>query len=465
VCINSQTPFVKFNLTYDELLEKYGTLSDPVDINELEEGVDYDLSPGGVTAMIYPLLKKMLHKHIVSKVNWVALGVKYPPKARVGEILVSHLEIPDRVLRNYTFFKENLWSQIHALSNEENIFQSNYEGYARFNWLNADSMLEFWNETDVFYVQDFQLLMTGGLIGPPAPAVMRWHVPFVPENLPFLTRRAVVRWIEAFDSVVVSTRRDLEGLIRGGYRGRAHQVYPFIDPQDWKSKPPEEATDRITRRAGLKRDEQMLLMVARMDKMKSQDVAIKAFSRLAVNGTKAKFVLIGNGSFSSSKKGGLGHGKGGMWKSELDRLVRNLHLEDSVTFLGHASPEELRAAYSMCSAVVLSSNLEGFGISVLEGWANKKPVVVSRGAGSSELVVDGSNGYTFSSGNYVEASEAMLRALGPNSEKIGQNGFETCKQCYIDAAVEREKIVLEDAISLYEKKDPRAPALIPDQYS
>lgn len=81
-------------------------------------------------------------------------------------------------------------------------------------------MLEFWNEMDVSYVQDFQLLMTGGLIGPPAPAVMRWHVPFVPENLPFLTRRAVVKWIEAFDAVVVSTRRDLEGLIKGAYRGR-----------------------------------------------------------------------------------------------------------------------------------------------------------------------------------------------------------------------------------------------------
>lgn len=77
MCINSQTPFIKFNLTYDELLEKYGTLFDPVDVYELEEGVDYDLSPGGVTAMIYPLLKKMLHKHIVSKVNWVALGIKY----------------------------------------------------------------------------------------------------------------------------------------------------------------------------------------------------------------------------------------------------------------------------------------------------------------------------------------------------------------------------------------------------
>jgi glycosyltransferase involved in cell wall biosynthesis len=452
-CINSQTPFIRFNLTYNELLEKYGSLPDPLDINDLEEGVDYDLSPGGVTAMIYPLLKKMLNQHMLSKVNWVSLGVKYPPKVRVGDILVSHLEIPDNVLRNYTTFKENLWAQIHGLSAAPNIFDSTYEGYVRFNWINADSMLEFWNDTDVFYIQDYQLLSTGGLIGPPAPAIMRWHVPFVPETLPFLTRRAVVRWIEAFDAVTVSTRRDLEGLIRVGFRGRAHQIYPFIDPEEWRTKPTKESFEQLTNRIGLKSDERFLLMVARMDKIKSQDVAIKAFARLKENksGGKLKLVLIGNGSFSSSKKGGLGHGKGSRWRAELESVVKNLHMENSVIFLGHASNDEIKAAYAMSSVVLLTSGLEGFGISVLEGWMNKKPVVVSRGAGSWELIADGSNGFTFSPGNYVEASEAIEKALGPGSDKVGENGFETCKQCYIDNALEREKAVFDEAVRIYKR--------------
>jgi len=450
-CVNSQTPFIKFNLTYNELLEKYGSLPEIVDVNDLEDGVDYDFSPGGVTAMIYPLLKKMLYQHSVSKVNWVSLGVKYPPKVKVGNILVSHLEMPESVLRNYTVFKENLWSQIHGMSSLPNIFDSSYEGYARFNWLNADSMLEFWNDTDVFYVQDYQLLPTGALIGPPAPAIMRWHVPFVPENLPFLTRRAIVKWIEDFDGVVVSTRRDLEGLIKVGYRGRAHQVYPFIDPTEWGGNPSQESIQNFRQKIGLKPDEKFLLMVARMDKMKSQDVAIKALSRLKSNYGKVKLVLIGDGSFSSSKRGGLGHGKGSKWRAELQTLVSNLHLEDSVFFLGHVSAEEVRAAYTTSSVVLLTSNIEGFGISVLEGWINKRPVVVSKGAGSSELVVDGSNGYTFSAGNYSEASDAIVKALKSEAEKMGENGFETCRQCYIDVAVEREKAILEEAMSIYKK--------------
>ncbi len=451
-CVNSQTPFIRFNLTYSELLDKYGSLPDPVDINDLEEGVDYDFSPGGVTAMIYPLLKKMLYQHILSKVNWVSLGVKYPPKVRVGDILVSHLEIPDNVLRSYTVFKENLWSQIHGLSSNPNIFDSSYEGYARFNWINADSMLEFWNDTDIFYIQDFQLLSTGGLIGPPAPAIVRWHVPFVPETLPFLTRRAIVKWIEDFDGVTVSTRRDLEGLIRVGYRGRAHQIYPFVDPEEWKNQPSKEALAQIRERIHLDPDEKLLLMVARMDRIKSHDVAIRAFSLLKKDHhPKTRLVLIGNGSFSSTKKGGLGHGKASRWRAELESLTRTLRLEDSVVFLGHASNEEIKAAYSIASVVLLTSGLEGFGISVLEGWINKKPVVVSRGAGSSELVVDGSNGYTFTPGNYTEAAEAISKALGPQAARLGENGYETCRSCFIDNVLQREKAVFDDAVSIYKK--------------
>jgi len=309
-------------------------------------------------------------------------------------------------------------------------------------------MLEFWKDTDIFYVQDFQLLPTGGMIGPPAPAVLRWHVPFSPDKLPHLTHRAVVKWMEAFDAVVVSTRRDLEGLIKSSYRVRAHQVYPFLDPAEWDEPASSSAVHEFKERIGLRPDEKLLLMVARMDRIKSQDIAIRALSHIK-NADKFRLVFIGNGSFSSSRKGGLGAGKGGKWKSELEKLVSDLKLKDVVSFLGHVSNEERKAAYSVSSVVLLTSVTEGFGISVLEGWINKKPVVVSKGAGSSELVVDGSNGYTFQPSDDKGASEAIIKAAGPNAEKLGENGFETSKQCRIEVAAEREKAIFEEAMSIY----------------
>ncbi|MDG6928490.1 MAG: glycosyltransferase family 4 protein [Nitrososphaerota archaeon] len=442
VCINSQTPLLRFNLSYNELLEKYGWLDDPLDISSLEEGVDYGTSPGGVTAMVQPLMQYMMQKGYISDAVWVSLGVNYPPRVRLDRLLLSHIEFEERQLKEYTMFKESLWASIHGLGASS---IAGYRSYAHYNWVSAAELLEHVGKVDIFYVQDFQQLLTGQLIGPAAPAVLRWHVPFTPENFNPLFHKFVLKAMEGFDAVVVSTRRDLEGLIKSSYHGRAHQIYPFIDPAGWEQPPPS-AVSAMSERIGLGKDEKLLLMVARMDRMKSHDTAIRALARLP---GRVKLVLIGNGSFSSSRKGGLGHGKGSAWRAELELLAKDLHVEDRVVFLGYVTQEELRAAYSLASAVVLTSKVEGFGIAVLESWANRKPVVVSSGAGASELVVDGSNGYTFPAGDDEQLAQRLNQALGAKGDAMGTVGYETAKQCTLDLAAERERAVLEETAARY----------------
>jgi glycosyltransferase involved in cell wall biosynthesis len=449
VCVNSQTPFIRFNLNYAELVEKYGLLDDPLDPRLLEEGVDYDFSPGGVTAMVYPLLKEMIKSGYVSNAVWVSLGVNYPPKVKMDNILVSHVEVEDRVLKSYTAYKETLWSRLHGL--EENEFSvEGYRAYVRYNSLNAEKLLDFVGEIDLFDVQDFQLLLVGQLIGPSAPVILRWHVPFKPQSLEPNTHRFILKAMEGFDTVVVSTRRDLEGLIRSAYHGRAHQIYPFIDPSEWQ-RPGGSATKEFSDKIGLKPDEKLLVIVARMDRVKSQDVAIRALARLK-NQVKLRIALIGNGSFSSSTRGGLKHGKAGNWRNQLVELAKGLGVENQVVFLGHGTKHDIEAAYELSTAVLLTSRIEGFGITVLEGWLYRKPVVVSKGAGVSELVVDGSNGYTFTEGDDEELAQKVLNVLDSNGERMGENGYESSKHCHLNVATEKVKQVYEEAVSLYSSK-------------
>jgi glycosyltransferase involved in cell wall biosynthesis len=442
ICVDSQTPVVRFKLSYEDLLEKYGNLSDPLDIQSLEEGLDYEFTPGGVTNMLYPAVKSMLEDGFLDRVIWVSLGINYPPRLSIGNLMISHVEIDERVLRNYTIFKEGLWSEIHGVG-KTRFTQDEFNAYATYNWENAKKMFEYIKDIDLFYVQDFQLLMTGTAIGPAAPAVLRWHIPFVPEKMGKFARRIVVKGMESFDAVVVSTRRDLEGLIKSDYRGRAYQLYPYIDPKDWINPAETEEVEKLRKKIGLKEDEKLVIIVARMDRIKSQDVGIKAFA-IASKKAKMKLALIGNGSFSSSSRGGLGFGKGASWKSELEKLVKELNLVENVIFLGHSSREELKAAYNLASVVLLTSSLEGFGITVLEGWTNKKPAVVSSGAGVSELVVNDSNGYVFPSGDFETAAEMILKAIGNAADRLGENGYESSKQCCLSVAVEREKKIFEE---------------------
>ncbi len=85
ICVNTQTPLVKFNLSYDEMLERYNELPDPVPLKMLHEGVDYDFATGGVNTMVYPLMKKMLSDQIIKDVHWIVLNPVGPHRASVAE--------------------------------------------------------------------------------------------------------------------------------------------------------------------------------------------------------------------------------------------------------------------------------------------------------------------------------------------------------------------------------------------
>ncbi|MER3448044.1 MAG: hypothetical protein C4291_14985, partial [Candidatus Dadabacteria bacterium] len=54
------------------MLDKYVSLPEPINIEELAEGQDYDYSPGGVTAMVYPLVVKMRELGMLKKLIWVS---------------------------------------------------------------------------------------------------------------------------------------------------------------------------------------------------------------------------------------------------------------------------------------------------------------------------------------------------------------------------------------------------------
>lgn len=446
ICVNSQTPFIKFLHSYPELIEKYGTLDLPVKIENLEEGVDYQLSPGGVTAMLYPILKLMQKQGVIQDPIWVSLGSNAPEEVLVDHIRLNHVHLSDHDQPRYANFKESIWNEIHGVGKFV-IRPEEYEAFIRYNWLSAQIMLKMLQDTDLYFIHDFQQLLAGGLIGPSAPAILRWHIPFNLESVSQKLKTFVLKNIEGFDSVIVSTRRDLEGLIRAGYRGRAYQIYPHVDRTFW-TQPRREDVQKLKEEYPLK-DLKLLVNIARMDPIKGQDVAIKALSHILKVRKDVKLLLIGNGSFSSSSKGGLGHSKGVHWKSTLKSLVKELKLEDRVIFTGYMDQALVRAALSTADISVVPSKSEGFALTTVESWLYKKPVIVSTGAGSSEIVNDGINGYIFKSGNDQELSEKILTMLS-NQEaaiKMGESGYDTTSLYDLDRTITSHTRVFEETLS------------------
>ena len=115
ICIVTQTPLLKFKLQYSELLDKYGTLPDPVPFRCLEEGEDYEFAPGGVPKMVYPLQKMMIEDGLVDDAHWISLSMIGPERVLVDDILIHNIVLEHRYVAPYARLKERIWAEIHSI--------------------------------------------------------------------------------------------------------------------------------------------------------------------------------------------------------------------------------------------------------------------------------------------------------------------------------------------------------------
>jgi glycosyltransferase involved in cell wall biosynthesis len=416
------------------------------------------LSPGGVCRMVLPTVHELMGAGFVRDVHWYSLNPGAPSTVRMqgSSIHLHHLDMRSSELESYGRSKEKLWADIHGLPHPP-LQPEDFRQYARYNARTADAMLGHAGEMDLAYIHDFQLMQVGGLIGLAAPCVLRWHVPWDPRRIPPYTRRFLARVMEDFDSVIVSTRRDLQGLIDAGFHGTVRQIYPHIEPADW---PPVSRADvsRLEEAWGLAPDMPLLLMVARMDPMKRHDLAVRAFAKVHGRHPRAKLALVGNGSFSGKLGSSVGPGKAERWRMRVEAEAARAGVLDSVIFASWVPDGLLSAAYARAAAVLLPSDIEGFGLTPLEGWLHDRPCIISSGIGASEIVTSGVNGLVFPAGDEEALAHAMERILADpaGADDMGRNGRASVPGFTAKASVPRVREVLEEALGGFRAEQAQA---------
>lgn len=449
LCVTTQTPLARFQADLAEIYNKYGEVPEPLPLDMLAEGEDYKYAPGGVTRLLPAMFRSLEEKGIIRKPHWISLNPLGPETALSDYATLHSVDLPPHESARYGRFKESFWKNIHGIE-QGMIPREDFPGYAYYNWLTAKKMLDLHSENDfdLFYVHDFQLLPTGSMLGPTAPKLFRWHIPLNMENMLPQWRNFFLSYLNNYDGTIVSCKRYEENLLNADFDGNVYQLYPHIDPEAY-DKPSDAKVEKFCEDHDIDEDDKIITVVARLDPMKGQDIAIKGFSKIAKDFPNAKLLLIGNGSFSSSKKGGLGLPKGLRWKNELDDLASTLGVEDRILFTGYIPDEELEAAYSRSNVVVLPSKLEGFGLTVLEGWLYEKPVIVSSEAGVAELIENGENSYSFDPSKLDELSEYLDKILSDqkHAEELGEKGSETCKVCHLDRTSDKLNEIFEEIMA------------------
>jgi len=101
---------------------------------------------------------------------------------------------------------------------------------------------------------------------------------------------------------------------------------------------------------------------------------------------------------------------GGSYENELKGMVRQLQLEDIITFTGYRTdiPELLN---SLDLVVIPSSSYEACPMVALEAFAAGVPVIGSDLGGTPELIDDGRTGYVFRPDDDGDLAEKIMRIL------------------------------------------------------
>jgi glycosyltransferase involved in cell wall biosynthesis len=441
ICINTQTPLVQF------LPNEDGTSRAPpgiVDLKDLTEGLDYRISPGGVTRMLLPLVGALVKEGVVKEAHWVALHPDSPATVRLPGLTLHNVHLEGDRLASYRKVKEAMWGAIHGLDGGPELgdlfWTEEFSEYAFYNRSTAEKIRELDRELDfdAFYIHDFQQLPVGQMLETLKPKIFRWHIPFDASVIPEHWKTPIAGYFNSYDVVVVSTLRYVAAVKAIGYAGKIRRVYPCVDPAEFV-RPPAAEVRKVTLGYGIEPDHVLALIVARMDPMKGQDAALRALAGLAETRPKVRLVLAGNGSFSGSA-GTAATSKGGRWRAHLEELAASLGVADRVVFTGHVTQHELDCLYERAAFTVLPSITEGFGLVVVESWIHGTPTLVTDRAGIAELIESGKNGLLFDPQVPGDLTRKM-RSLVDDPElrsNLARAGARTARKCFVAAALKNE---------------------------
>lgn len=152
------------------------------------------------------------------------------------------------------------------------------------------------------------------------------------------------------------------------------------------------------------------VQVARLDHAaKGQDILIRAIARICSGGDRddIRLDLIGEGPS----------------RRYLEQLVRELGLNDIVTFRGVLPRATVHAELGDYDLLVQPSRFEGFGLAVAEGMAAGVPVLVSDIEGPREIIQSGRFGFLFRPEDDFDCARQIervrhLKRTGALSEKV-----------------------------------------------
>ena len=163
-------------------------------------------------------------------------------------------------------------------------------------------------------------------------------------------------------------------------------------------------------------EEQIVAYIGRLVPEKGVNVLLGAVKPVLEKMPNTKFVVAGEG-----------------WhRNELQRITKELRIEDKVLFTGYLPEEDFLAYFNVSDILVVPSTYEPFGIVALEGMATKTPIIVSDVGGLSEIVDHQWTGMKVPPDNSQALADSIVELLNNETlrNRIVLNAIDKLKHVY-----------------------------------
>ena len=165
----------------------------------------------------------------------------------------------------------------------------------------------------------------------------------------------------------------------------------------------------------LPRQQRILLFVGRMDPLKGLDTLLRAICKLndlAPDLAKSLCLAVIGGDVDEN-------GAGVDTDLEcLDKLKREVGVDQLVAFLGSRAQDTLPYYYSAAEVCIVPSHYESFGLVALEAMACGTPVIASRVGGLQSTVEDGVTGLLVPAGDPDALAEKLKLVLSDDDLRM-----------------------------------------------
>ncbi|EIE00324.1 starch synthase catalytic domain / glycosyltransferase, group 1 family multi-domain protein [Leptospira licerasiae serovar Varillal str. VAR 010] len=146
----------------------------------------------------------------------------------------------------------------------------------------------------------------------------------------------------------------------------------------------------------------IVLFLGRITHQKGPDYFIRAAAKIVREIPDVKFVMAGSGDL----------------QNRMIELAADLGLGGYFHYTGYLNEEKTHRLYNMCSVFIMPSVSEPFGLTALEAMSHKRPVVLSKQSGVSEIVNQCLKFDFWDTDSLAEKTISILK-YGPLREEIG----------------------------------------------